>query len=210
MENPKTRNKKETKPKSNLNLSNNKTQYKVFHIQIWKKGRKMYRIRFDESLSCKETPNHSARRIFFWILEAGEPRQQHPLLQAVATVLFESSPYFASESTVVTEGWSEASSVGSFSSSSSRRSSGRDSSSSSVIIWGLFRVFSVVVVGLKLIWSDESVAIVWENRRLRENGNSDLFLLSHLSFGFWFWEKDISWFLGFWEERGVTGFTFSF
>ena len=156
----------------------------------------MYWILFDESLSCKETLNRSARWIFFWILEAGEPRQQHPLLQAAATVLFESSPYFAL--------------VGSFSSSSSRRSSGRDNNSSSVIVWGLFRVFSVVVVGLKLRWSDESVAIVWENRRLHENGNFDLFLLSHLSFGFWFWEKDISWFLGFWEERGVTGFTFSF
>ena len=33
-----------------------------------------------------------------------DPHQQHPLLQAAATVLFESSPYFASESTVVTEG----------------------------------------------------------------------------------------------------------
>ena len=134
MENPKTRNKKETKPKSNLNLSNNKTHYKVFHIQILKKWRKMYRIRFDESLSCKKTPNRSARWFFFWILEAREPRQQHPLLQAAATVLFESSPYFALELTVVTEGWSEASSVGSFSSSSSRRSSGRDSSNSSVIV----------------------------------------------------------------------------
>ena len=65
MENPKTRNKKETKPKSNLNLSNNKTQYKVFHIQILKKMEKIYRIRFDESLSCKEMPNRSARWIFF-------------------------------------------------------------------------------------------------------------------------------------------------
>ena len=40
---------------------------------------------------------------------------------------------------------------------------------------------SIVVVGLKLSWSDESVAIVWENRRL-----SDCLLLSHLSLGFWF------------------------
>ena len=45
----------------------------------------------------------------------------------------------------------------------------------------------VVVVGLRLSWSDESVAIVWENRRLRENGTSDRWLLSYLSFGFWFW-----------------------
>ena len=54
---------------------------------------------------------------------------------------------------------------------------------------------SVVVVGLKLSWSDESVAIVWENRRLHKNGTSDRLLLSHLSFGFWFW------------ERGVMGFS---
>ena len=48
--------------------------------------------------------------------------------------------------------------------------------------------FSLVVVeGLRLSWSDESMAIVWENRRLRENGTSDRWLLSHLSFGFWFW-----------------------
>ena len=34
MENPKARNKKESKPKSNLNLSNEKTQQKViFHTQ---------------------------------------------------------------------------------------------------------------------------------------------------------------------------------
>ena len=45
----------------------------------------------------------------------------------------------------------------------------------------------VVVVGLRLSWYDESVAIVWENRRLRENGTSDRWLLSHLNFGFWFW-----------------------
>ena len=38
MENPKTQNKMESKPKSNLNLSSKKTQYKViFHIQIFKK-----------------------------------------------------------------------------------------------------------------------------------------------------------------------------
>ena len=60
---------------------------------------------------------------------------------------------------------------------------------------------SVVVVGLKLSWSDESVAIVWENWRLRENGTSDCLLLSHLSFGFWFWERIWFWFLGFWEEK---------
>ena len=49
--------------------------------------------------------------------------------------------------------------------------------------------YFVVVVGLRLrlSWSDESVAIVWENRRLRENGTSDRWLLSHLNFGFWFW-----------------------
>ena len=66
---------------------------------------------------------------------------------------------------------------------------------------------SIVVVGLKLSWSDESMAIVWENRRLHENGSSDRLLLSHLSFGFWFWERIRFWFLGFWEERGVTGFS---
>nr|POE68619.1 hypothetical protein CFP56_62619 [Quercus suber] len=32
-----------------------------------------------------------------------DPHQQHPLLQAMATVLFESSQYVTSESTVVTE-----------------------------------------------------------------------------------------------------------
>ena len=135
MENPKTQNKMESKPKSNLNLSSKKTQYKViFHIQIFKKWRKMYWSRFDESLSCKETPNRSARRIFFWILKAGDPHQQHPVLQAAATVLFKSSLYFASELTVVIEGLSEASSVCSSSSSSSRGSGGRDSSSSSFIV----------------------------------------------------------------------------
>ena len=46
----------------------------------------------------------------------------------------------------------------------------------------------VVVVGLRLSWSDESMAIVWE--RLHENGTSDCLLLSHLSFGFWFWGKE--------------------
>ena len=60
-----------------------------------------------------------------------------------------------------------------------------------VIVVSLSRVclgFSfVVVVGLRLSWSDESVAIVWENRRLRENGTFDHWLLSHLSFGFSFW-----------------------
>ena len=45
----------------------------------------------------------------------------------------------------------------------------------------------VVVVGLRLSWFDELVAIVWENRRLRENDTSDRWFLSHLSFGFWFW-----------------------
>ena len=80
--------------------------------------------------------------------------QQHPLLQAAATVLFESSPYFASESTVVTEGWSKASPVGSSSSSSSRRSGGRDNSSSSVVVQGLFRVFlcSSSRVEVELVW----------------------------------------------------------
>ena len=63
-----------------------------------------------------------------------DPHQQHPLLQAMATVLFESSPYFTSELTVVTEGRSEASSVGFSSSSSSRRSGGRDSNSSTVVV----------------------------------------------------------------------------
>ena len=47
-----------------------------------------------------------------------------------------------------------------------------------------FGFSSIVVVGLKLSWSDESVAIVRENRRLRENGTSDRLLLSHLSFVF--------------------------
>ena len=90
-------------------------------------------LRFFSSVSCKETPNRSARQIFFWILKAGDPHQQHPL-QAAATMLFESSPYFMSESTMVIEGWSEASSVCSSSSSSSRQSGGHDSSSSSVTV----------------------------------------------------------------------------
>ena len=46
MENPKTQNKKESKQKSNLTLSSKKTQYKIiFHIQIFKKWRKIYRSR---------------------------------------------------------------------------------------------------------------------------------------------------------------------
>ena len=55
----------------------------------------------------------------------------------------------------------------------------------------------VVVVGLKLSWSNEWVAIVWENRRFREKGTSDRLLLSHLSFGFWFWGKDLVLIFGF-------------
>ena len=60
---------------------------------------------------------------------------------------------------------------------------------------------SVVVVGLKLSWSDESVGIVWENRRLR-----DRLLLSHLSFGFWFWGKDMVLIFGFLRRERSYGF----
>ena len=78
-----------------------------------------------------------------------------------------------------------------------------------IVVLSSYRVclgFSfVVIVALRMSWSDESMAIVWENRRLR-----DRLLLSHLSFGFWFRGRRWFWFLGFWEERGVTGFNFSF
>ena len=65
---------------------------------------------------------------------------------------------------------------------------------------------SVAVVGLRLSWSDESVAIVWENRRLRENGISDRLLLSHLSFGFWFWGKEMVLIYGFLRRQRSNGF----
>ena len=64
----------------------------------------------------------------------------------------------------------------------------------------------VVVVGLRLSWADESVAIVWENRRLRENGTSDCLLLSHLSFGFWFWGKEKVLIFGFLRRQRSYGF----
>ena len=60
---------------------------------------------------------------------------------------------------------------------------------------------SIVVVGLRLSWSDESVAIVWENRRLCENGTSDRLLRSHLSFGFWFWGKEMVLIFGFLRKK---------
>ena len=47
MENPKTRNKKELNPKSNLNLSNKKTN--ISYPNLKKKWRKMYRIWFRQS-----------------------------------------------------------------------------------------------------------------------------------------------------------------
>jgi len=56
---------------------------------------------------------------------------------------------------------------------------------------------SIIVVGLRLSWSDESMAVVWGNRRLHENGTSDHLLLSHLSSGFWFWGKEMVLIFGF-------------
>ena len=111
-----------------------------------------------------------------------DPHQQHPLLQAMATVLFESSPYFASKSMVVIEGWSEASSVSSSSSSSSRRSGGRGSSSS-VVNEGLFRVFfcSSSRVEVELVWRIDGHCV-------RESEIAWEWLLWSLtSFSFKFW-----------------------
>ena len=68
------------------------------------------------------------------------------------------------------------------------------------------RFSSVAVVGLRLSWSDESVAIVWEKRRLCENGTSDCLLLSHLSFGFWFWGKEMVLIFGFLRRQRSYGF----
>ena len=70
------------------------------------------------------------------------------------------------------------------------------------------RFSSIVVVGLKFCWSDESVAIVWENQRLHKNGTSDRLLLSHLCFGFWFWGKDMV--LIFWFLRRERSYGFLF
>ena len=65
---------------------------------------------------------------------------------------------------------------------------------------------SVAVVRLRLSWSDESVAIVWKNRRLCENGTSNRLLLSHLSFGFWFWGKEKVLIFGFLRRERSYGF----
>ena len=65
---------------------------------------------------------------------------------------------------------------------------------------------SIAVVGLRLSWSNESVAIVWENQRLRENGISDHLLLSHPSFGLWFWGKEMVLIFGFLRRERSDGF----
>ena len=153
----------------------------------------MYRIRFDESLSCKETLNRSARWIFFWILEVGIHINNIPCYRQRLQC-----------------------------SSNPRRTSHRNQQWLQkadrkphwlvlpllLLRGNLVGVTTVVVVGLKLSWTDESVAIVWENQRLRENGTSDHLLLSHLSFGFWFREKYIALIFGFLRRERSNGFHF--
>ena len=67
---------------------------------------------------------------------------------------------------------------------------------------------SIVVVRLRMSWSDESVSVVWGNRRLHENDTSDRLLLSYPTFGFWFWGKEMVLIFGFLIRERSYGFQF--
>ena len=151
-------------------------------------------------------PNHSARWIFFWKLEAGIHINNIPCYRQ--WLQFSSNPC---RTLLRNRRWLQ---------KANRRPHRlvlpllllRDDQVgvTAVVVVSSSRIClgfsSVVVVGLKLSWSNESVAIVWKNWRLRENGTFDRFLLSHLIFGFWFWGKDMVLIFRFLRRERSYGF----